>query len=130
MSIEESLTVPNIPLDVNSAPNDIVFEGQNNISGEQPGKESPANNDATKSTTMDRASDAEAETVVLDDPKGPLDGRLRQRTPGLDYLRLGNPQARGSRSKPTSKSDCQGARLPMAAESSGAEGNPPPPSSS
>lgn len=128
MSNEDALPIPAIPLHMENQPDDLVCEGLQNIPGEQAATEPPMMHDPSKTTSLELTS--EGATVVYDEPKGPLAGRLRQRTPGLDYLRIGNPQAQGSRSKPTSKSDVQGTGLLVAPELSGAEGNPLPPSSS
>jgi hypothetical protein len=72
--------------------------------------------ESSKKPEVQLSGDSVGVDAGIDEPKRPLDGRLRQRTPGVDYLRLGNPQARGSRSKPTSKSDTPASIL---AESSG-----------
>jgi hypothetical protein len=45
----------------------------------------------------------ETKDPVADGATNPPERQLRQRTPGLDYLKIGNPQARGPRSKSSSK---------------------------
>lgn len=45
----------------------------------------------------------ETKDPVADGAMNPPERQLRQRTPGVDYLKIGNPQARGPRSKSSSK---------------------------
>ena len=64
-------------------------------------KQLPESGDEDRMSLSSSKGEPEEGNVMGNLPKGPLEGRLRQRTPGIDYLRIGNPQAQGSRSKPS-----------------------------
>ena len=85
---------------------DVVIKDPTYAANDSNGpNQSPPGNDEHMLPLLPSNSESESGNAVVNGQKGPLEGRLRQRTPGIDYLRIGNPQARGSRSKPTYKSD-------------------------
>ena len=85
---------------------DVVIKDLTYVPNDSNGpNQSPPSNDKHMLPLLLSNSESELGNAVVNGQKGPLKGQLRQRTPGIDYLQIGNPQARGSRSKPTCKSD-------------------------
>jgi hypothetical protein len=129
MSTKDAQAMP--LLGTASVEEDVVMQDESDPSSDQAWRERPSpSSDKEGPAVGESGVDPQAGNAVVDELKGPLDRRLRQRTPGVDYKLIGNPQARVSRTKPISKPDSLPTILPTTAGSPGESGNPPDPSTS
>ena len=64
-------------------------------------------------TVMEPAGNTGVTNILVGEPQGPQDRQLRQRTP-IDYRLMSNPQARGARTKPASRSNSAVPTIPAA----------------